>query len=94
MQEMRSKCSPPVVVDLDRPFRLGAKLVDAPIALIGQSLIGDVRWMALLQTQQSSFFGYNSPVQSIREEYASCARNLYGKLMMLLSFGSSNIPVC
>ena len=57
-------------------------------------MIGDVRCMALLQTQQSSLFGYNYPVQSIREEYASCARNLYGKLMMLLSFGSSNIPVC
>jgi hypothetical protein len=50
--------------------------------------------MALLQTQQSSLLGYNSPVQSIREEYASCARNLYGKLMMLLSFGASNIPAC
>ena len=88
-----------MVVDLERPFRLGANLVDAPIALIGQSLIrqsliGDVRWMVLLQTQQSSLFGYNSPLQSIREEYASCARNLYGKLMMLLSFGASNIPVC
>ena len=87
-----------MVVDLERPFRLGANLVDAPIALIGQalirpSLIGDVRWMALLQTQQSSLFGYISPVQSKREEYASCARNLYGKLMMLLSFGASNIPV-
>lgn len=82
-----------MVVDLERPFRLGANLVDGPIALIGQSLIGDVRWMAL-QTQQSSLFRYNSPVQFIREEYASCARNLYGKLMMLLSFGSSNIPVC
>jgi hypothetical protein len=88
-----------VVVDLERPFRLGANLVDAPIALIGQSLIrqsliGDIRWMASLQSQQSSLFGYNSPVQSIREEYASCARNLCGKLMMLLSFGASNIPVC
>ena len=88
-----------MVVDLERPFRLGANLVDAPIALIGQSLIrqsliGDVRWMALLQTQQSSLFRYNSPLQSNREEYASCARNLYGKLMMLLSFGASNIPVC
>ena len=88
-----------MVVDLERPFRLGANLVDAPIALIGQSLIrqswiGHVRWMVLLQTQQSSLFGYNSPLQSIREEYASCARNLYGKLMMLLSFGASNIPVC
>ena len=87
-----------MVVDLDRPFRLGANRVDDPIALIGQSLIrqswiGDVRWMVLLQTQQSSLFGYNSPVQSIREEYASCARNLYGKLMMLLSFGASNIQV-
>jgi hypothetical protein len=85
-------------VDLERPFRLGANLVDAPIALIGQSLIrlsliGDVRWMVLLQTQQSSLFGYNCPLQSIREEYASCARNLYGKLMMLLSFGASNIQV-
>ena len=80
--------------DLERPFRLGANLVDAPIALINQSLIGDVRCMALLQTQQSSLFGYNSPLQSIREEYAGCARNLYGKLMMLLSFGASNIPVC
>ena len=50
--------------------------------------------MALLQTQQSSLFGYNSPLQFIREEYASCARNLYGKLMMLLSFGAPNIPVC
>ena len=75
-----------MVVDLERPFRLGANLVDGPIALIGQSLIGDVRWMALLQTQQSSLFGYNSPVQSIREEYPSYARNLDGKLMMLLSF--------
>jgi hypothetical protein len=56
MQEMRSKCSPPVVVDLERLFSLGANLVDGPIALIGQSLIGDVRWMALLQTQQSSLF--------------------------------------
>jgi hypothetical protein len=65
-----------VVVDLERPFKLGANLVDGPIALIGQSLIGDIRWMALLQIQQSSLFGYNSPVQSIREEYASCARNL------------------
>ena len=83
-----------MVVDLERPFRLGANLVDGPIALIGQSLIGDVRWMALLQTQQSSLFGYNSPVQSIREEYASCARNLYGKLMMFLSFGASNIQAC
>jgi hypothetical protein len=83
-----------VVVDLERPFNLGANLVDGPIALIGQSLIGDVRWMALLQTQQSSLFGYNSPVQSIREEYPKCARNLHGKLMMLLSFGASNIPVC
>ena len=55
-----------MVVDLERPFRLGANLVDAPIALIGQSLIGDVRWMALLQTQQSSLFGYNSPLQFIR----------------------------
>ena len=82
-----------MVVDLERPFRLGANLVDGPIALINQSLIGDVRWMALLQTQQSSLFGYNSPVQSIREEYASCARNLYGKLMMLLSFRASNIQV-
>ena len=87
-----------MVVDLERPFRLGANLVDALIALIDQSLIrqsliGDVRWMVLLQTQQSSLFGYNSPVQSNREEYASCARNLYGKLMMLLSFGASNIPV-
>ena len=80
-----------MVVDLERPFRLGANLVDAPMALIGQSLIrqswiGDVRWMALLQTQQSSLFRYNSPVKFIREEYARCARNLYGKLMMLLSF--------
>ena len=83
-----------MVVDLERPFRLGANLVDGPIALIGQSLIGDVRWMALLQTQQSSLFGYNSPLQFIREQYASCARNLYGKLMMLLSFGAPNIPVC
>ena len=83
-----------MVVDLERPFRLEANLVDGPIALIGQSLIGDVRRMALLQTQQSSLFGYISPVQSNREEYASCARKLYGKLMMLLSFGSSNIPVC
>ena len=88
-----------MVVDLERPFRLGANLVDGPIALIGQSLtrqslIGDVRWMVLLQTQQSSLFGYNSPLQSIREEYASCARNLYGKLMMFLSFGASNIPAC
>ena len=88
-----------MVVDLERPFRLGANLVDGPIALIGQSLIrqsliGDVLWMALLQTQQSSLFGYNSPLQFIREEYASCARNLYGKLMMLLSFGASNIPIC
>ena len=80
--------------DLERPFRLGANLVNAPIALINQSLIGDVRCMALLQTQQSSLFGYISPVQSNREEYASYACNLYGKLMMLLSFGSSNIPVC
>ena len=83
-----------MVVDLERPFRLGTKLVDAPIALIGQSLIGDVLWMALLQTQQSSLFGYNSPLQFIRKEYTSCARNLYGKLMMLLSFGASNIPAC
>ena len=83
-----------MVVDLERPFRLGANLVDGPIALIGQSLIGDIRWTALLQTQQSSLFGYISPVQSNREEYASCARNFYGKLMVLLSFGSSNIPVC
>ena len=83
-----------MVVDLERPFRLGANLVDGPIALIGQSLIGDVRWMVLLQTQQSSLFGYNSPLQFIREQYASCARNLYGKLMMLLSFGAPNIPVC
>ena len=83
-----------MVVDLERPFRLGANLVDAPIALINQSLIGDVRCMALLQTQQSSLFRYNSPVQSNREEYASCARNFFGKLMLLLSFGASNIPVC
>ena len=88
-----------MVVDLDRPFRLGIELIEASITLIGQSLIrqsliGDVRWMALLQTQQSSLFGYNSPLQSIREQYASCARNLYGKLMMLLSFGASNIPAC
>ena len=82
-----------MVVDLERPFRLGANMIVAPIELIGQALIGDFRWMALLQTQQSSLFGYNSPVQSIREEYASCARNLYGKLMMLLSFGASNIQV-
>jgi hypothetical protein len=99
MQEMRSKCSPPVAEDLERPFRLGANLVDGPNALIGQSLIrqsliGDVRWMVLLQTQQSSLFRYNSPVQFNCEEYASCARNFYGKLMVLLSFGSSNIPVC
>ena len=83
-----------MVVALERPFKLGANLVDGPIALIGQSLTGDVRWMVLLQTQQSSLFGYNSQVQSIREEYPSCARNLYGKLMMLLSFGASNSPVC
>ena len=83
-----------MVVDLERPFRLGANRVDAPIALIRQSLIGDVRWMVLLQTQQSSLFGYNSPLQFIREQYASCARNLYGKLMMLLSFGASDIPAC
>ena len=83
-----------MVVDLERPFRLGANLVDGPIALIGQSLIGDVRWMVLLQTQQSSLFRYNSPVQFNREEYASCARNLSGKLIVLLSFGASNIPVC
>lgn len=83
-----------MVVDLDRPYRLGTNLVDGPIAMIGQSLIGDVRWMALLKTQQSRLFRYNSPVQFIREEYASCARNLYGELMMLLSFGASNIPVC
>ena len=83
-----------MVVDLDRPYRLGANLVDAPIALIGQSLIGDVRWMVLLRTQQSSLFRYNSPVQSNREEYASCARNFFGKLMLLLSFGASNIPAC
>jgi hypothetical protein len=50
--------------------------------------------MALLQTKQSSLFGYNSPLQFIREQYASCARTLYGKLMMLLSFGASNIPAC
>ena len=83
-----------MVVDVERPFRLGANLVDAPIALINQSLIGDVRCMALLQTQQSSLFGNISPVQSNREEYASCARNFFGKLMMLLSFGACNIPVC
>ena len=83
-----------MVVDLERPFRLGANLVDGPIALIGQSLIGDVRWMVLLQTQQSGLFRYNSPVQSNRNEYASFARNLFRKLMMLLSFGASNIPIC
>ncbi len=32
--------------------------------------------MAFLQTLQSSLLRYNSPVQSNREEYVSCARNL------------------
>ena len=32
--------------------------------------------MAFLQTLQSSLLRYNSPVQSNREAYVSCARNL------------------
>ena len=79
-----------MVVDLERPFRLGANLVDGPNALIGQSLISDVRWMEFLQTLQSSLFRCNSPVQSNREEYASCARNLYGKLIGFYNFEFSS----
>ena len=83
-----------MVVDLDRPFRLVANLVDGPNALIDQSLISDFRWMTFTQTLQSSLFRYNSPVESNSEEYSSCARNLFGKLMMLLSFRVSITPAC